>query len=55
MKNSDRLRYYWLDRDGHHPMLTTMYGPFRCYDKWKVRAYTVASVVLAAAMIWGMR
>jgi len=55
MRNSDRLRVAWLDREGQHPLLTTIYGPFPCYSKWEVRAYTVALAVFAAVLIWVVR
>lgn len=55
MRNSDRLRVAWLDREGQHPMLTTIYGPFPCYDKWSIRAYTVAMCLIAAVLVWVMR
>lgn len=55
MKNSDRMRIGWLLREGHHPMLTTVNGPYYCYRKWEVRAYTVALAVFAAVLIWVVR
>lgn len=55
MRNSDKLRIAWLDREGQHSILTTMYGPFPAYSKWEVRAYTIALILFAGLMIWGMR
>ena len=55
MKHSDRLRVAWLDREGQHSILATMYGPFPAYSKWEVRAYTVAMILFAGLMIWGMQ
>ncbi len=50
MKNSDKLRMMWIDKH-----LVTVYGPYHCYRKWEVRAYTVAVILFAGLIIWGMR
>jgi hypothetical protein len=47
MKNSDRLRYYWMDRQ-----LISMYGPFRCYSAWEAWAW-VAAIVILFVCLWG--
>lgn len=51
MRNSDKLRIAWLDREGQHSILTTMCGPFPAYSKWEVRAYTVAIILFAGLMM----
>ena len=51
MRNSDRLRVAWLDREGQHPMLTTIYGPFPCYSRWEAWG-CVACIVLFAVIAW---
>ena len=51
MRNSDRLRVAWLYREGQHPMLTTIYGPFPCYSRWEAWG-SVAVLVIAFIVMW---
>ena len=51
MRNSDKLRIAWLDREGQHSILTTMYGPFPCYSKWEVRGCVVC-IALLTVILW---
>lgn len=52
MRTSDKLRLAWLDREGHHSILTTLNGPYRCYSAWEAWAW-VAAIVVLFAVLWG--
>lgn len=47
MKNSDRLRFYWMDRQ-----LVSMYGPYRCYSRWEAWGCIAVLVAIFAALWW---
>lgn len=52
MTNSDRMRIDWLEREGHHRQLVTVYGPFPCYSRVMIRAWVAATIIIVAVAWW---
>lgn len=46
MKESDRIRYMWLNRH-----LVTVNGPYRCYSKTEAWAW-VAAIAIIFIVLW---